>query len=374
MKDNLDLNFYIFKYDDLFFVYDHNNMVPARINKTTYEVLNKLQQMNLNDITLEHITDIGGAGLISYMNKGFLFSSQNNTVQNEYRGLNLSFSPICGCNFCCKHCLPKNMSDHGYMDYKVLSDAMEFFNKNIVFDACQIDFIRDNEPLLDFDYFKNCADIIRKINASYNRDTFFSLCTNDMRLKEEKLDLQLCSLKKLYRHLMEYLFDVSNLENISVFTSILNDNDDFRNIFCRLLLKSGTRRRCSAGINKFSISLDGKIYPCNKFAGIDEYCLGDIYYGLNYKFYEFKNMNTHNSQKCSYCWAAKLCGGDCYYNSYLKNNNCLEPDPNICELNQYLIELSIVLMTKLSAHKPDFLKLLYIDLSQKEKINKGESA
>lgn len=33
-------------------------------------------------------------------------------------------------------------------------------------------------------------------------------------------------------------------------------------------IQSGVTRRCNAGVNKFSISPEGKLYPCDSFLGI----------------------------------------------------------------------------------------------------------
>lgn len=47
------------------------------------------------------------------------------------------------------------------------------------------------------------------------------------------------------------------------------------------------------------------------------------------------------------CEIKYLCGGDCYYNSYMKTGSQFEPDPEFCRIQKHLIQLAIMLRYKI---------------------------
>ncbi len=46
----------------------------------------------------------------------------------------------------------------------------------------------------------------------------------------------------------------------------------------RLITKNKIVYRCQAGKNKFSITADGDIYPCDSFVGMKGMKIGNVYY------------------------------------------------------------------------------------------------
>ena len=181
---------------------------------------------------------------------------------------------------------------------------------------------------------------------------------DDMRLPEQ-------STLQLYNELTEYLFDLVVENRIEEFLSICNENDTYGKILLRLIIQSGTTRRCNAGVNKFSISPEGDIYPCDSFMGIKKYSIGNIYTGFNEVYDEFNTKRSGGIISCKKCWARYLCGGDCYFHAYLNNNDPWQPDETVCHIVKGIAEMCIRLIVSLYREYPDKMQTIYGILSKK---------
>lgn len=154
-------------------------------------------------------------------------------------------------------------------------------------------------------------------------------------------------IKELYKELVYFFIEEIKKGDISSLKMILNGNDYLGKIIIRLVLGMYTSIRCGAGKTKISVTANGDIFPCDSFVGIEKYKLSNIENmkeQLNNLNNEFFSLSVNNREKCIKCWAKYICGGDCPYNSFLCNNNIYEPDKYFCEIQKYLIELSIHLV------------------------------
>lgn len=159
-----------------------------------------------------------------------------------------------------------------------------------------------------------------------------------------------------------YLLSKNRLEE---FLSICNENDTYGKILLRVIIQSGVTRRCNAGVNKFSISPEGKLYPCDSFLGIEEYCIGNIYEGLNETYNDFSRKRNDNIQKCKRCWAKYLCGGDCFYHAYLNNDSPWVPDDRVCNVMKEIAKMCISLVVDSYRSFPQVMQKVYAILSKK---------
>lgn len=73
---------------------------------------------------------------------------------------------------------------------------------------------------------------------------------------------------------------------------------------------------CGAGRSFVGVGPTGAIYPCFRFVGVNDYCIGDLEQGLDdvavTAFRDGPGRTTEHRPECSTCWAAPLCGGPCY--------------------------------------------------------------
>ena len=146
---------------------------------------------------------------------------------------------------------------------------------------------------------------------------------------------------------------------------ILNDNDQYGKVLKRILLNHFLVRRCYAGMNKIAICPDGSVYPCDSFVGIKEYCMGNIH-DARLELDRYQNITIDDIPQCRNCLLKYLCGGDCYYNSYMKNGKHDKPDDQFCELQKHIIEESILLCLQMQNTNSALYQQLSDYLKRKE--------
>lgn len=120
--------------------------------------------------------------------------------------------------------------------------------------------------------------------------------------------------------------------------------DDFGTRFLKYIIRGNVRlKRC--GWSTRSIAIDGKgdYYPCDSFIGLENFKIGNIETGFDYRPLE-TNVNVTTRSGCNKCWAKFICGGTCYWDSYQSKRNILEIYEPECLLNKYLIGKSLELI------------------------------
>lgn len=92
-------------------------------------------------------------------------------------------------------------------------------------------------------------------------------------------------------------------------------------MFCNVLRKfsqDGIRTKgCGAGNNMFAVDIDGKLYPCHRFVGLEEFAIGDV----NKQEYDSEKSfltgwDLANFSECLNCIARNSCGGGCVNQNY----------------------------------------------------------
>lgn len=161
--------------------------------------------------------------------------------------------------------------------------------------------------------------------------------------------------KKMYKEFNEFLVDKLKQNNIDYLMMILNDTDFYGKYLKRLLLRTPVFYRCGAGKDKISITANGDIYPCDSFVGIEECKIGNIDTGIqDDKVNQFYEQIVTNRKICKDCWLRYICGGECYYTSYISNGNISVPNKYMCELTKYVIKLCIGMLYEISKNEDLF--------------------
>lgn len=95
---------------------------------------------------------------------------------------------------------------------------------------------------------------------------------------------------------------------------------------------------CGVGKGIVGVSIDGGIYPCHRFIGQTETCMGDI------NCHEFSGVNSYykaivdNLPDCRFCWVRYYCGGGCFYNNKAHTGDIHRPNASDCEETKLLFE------------------------------------
>lgn len=180
---------------------------------------------------------------------------------------------------------------------------------------------------------------------------------------KEKYDLEKILFQ--YTRLANMLLDMFSKQKLEYIKMILNENDQFGKVLKRVLLDHILVRRCNAGVNKITICPDGSIFPCDSFVGIDSFCLGNINEN-SFKRMKYRNMTVNSIEPCKSCDIKYLCGGDCYYNSFMKTGNQYSPDLEFCQIQRHIINEAIVLKYKMQKINKNLYRVLVMEEKRRD--------
>ncbi|MCK9603512.1 MAG: SPASM domain-containing protein [Candidatus Omnitrophica bacterium] len=120
---------------------------------------------------------------------------------------------------------------------------------------------------------------------------------------------------------------------------------------------------CSAGYSLMAVDMDGSIYPCTAFVGIQRFKIGTVDNGINdNKLQKFLDTKIYGSDACNKCWAKRICKGcgSCYNLNYFTNKNLGQPDNYYCELFRYKTKLMIAMISEIARDNPHALERVLV--------------
>jgi len=137
--------------------------------------------------------------------------------------------------------------------------------------------------------------------------------------------------------------------------NLLNERPDgqinFKQTIERLFFKQLSLRACSAGKNGLAIGSNGKVYPCQRFMGMDEYAMGTIYGEEEAHMWV---PTVLEKKACRDCWARFLCGGGCMY-TFVNEGGSLDGEaPRCCSLQKKIFELGLYCYSAIKDKKEEF--------------------
>lgn len=99
---------------------------------------------------------------------------------------------------------------------------------------------------------------------------------------------------------------------------------------------------CGAGFAYVAVGVDGRLYPCHQFVGMDRFCIGDIDNGMRRTDIvdSFRRAHVYN-KPCASCWARFLCGGGCHAAAQMVNGDLLRPYEVGCALMRKRLECAL---------------------------------
>lgn len=165
--------------------------------------------------------------------------------------------------------------------------------------------------------------------------------------------------KQGYSELAEFLINEALRGHVIFLQTIANHSDFLGRFLMRLLLCHRLFYRCMAPSSVLAVTANGDIYPCHDFFGIPDMKIGDVFHGVNPSKQRFlRCLRVDRKESCRNCWARYLCGGGCYAAAWLVNGDVSIPDSAKCELIKHLILLSMYMIGRLDAEKPEVLSFL----------------
>lgn len=118
--------------------------------------------------------------------------------------------------------------------------------------------------------------------------------------------------------------------------------------------------QCGAGQGYLAVGADGRLYPCHRFVGQNEYVMGDVFSGIKDIGIQktFLSAHVRNKDKCMACWARYICGGGCHAIAIMFNKDIFQPYDIECELMRYRIKLGAYLYASLKDN-PSMFESIY---------------
>jgi uncharacterized protein len=133
----------------------------------------------------------------------------------------------------------------------------------------------------------------------------------------------------------------------------------------RLMIPQPITRFCGVAASYLGVASNGKVYPCFRHLGLQEYELGDIRSDVDDSkrnlFRQHEAVDVDRRPICSECWARYLCGGGCYADSTVYGPNRLEPQVQHCPFWKAEIEIAIRFYRDLVAEDPAYCLRLFGD-------------
>lgn len=173
--------------------------------------------------------------------------------------------------------------------------------------------------------------------------------------------------KKAYLSFMQHVIKEATKGDYSKLRLIMNAEDYLGKYLLRLITNQYTIKRCNAGKSKITICPNGDIYPCDSFVGIQEMKLGNMFVNPNISTV-LKSIYLRECEPCKDCPLRYLCGGDCYYNSYINTGSVNVVHPKMCDLLKYLCKLSIWGCYHLQKEAKDTFAVIQAEMIRIDKI------
>ena len=80
----------------------------------------------------------------------------------------------------------------------------------------------------------------------------------------------------------------------------------------------------------------------------------------------YQKHSIDSVDECKICKLKYLCGGDCYYNSYMKNGCTDVPDKQFCMIQEFIIQQTIALCLNMQNKNMELYNVLLAHLKRKE--------
>ena len=110
-------------------------------------------------------------------------------------------------------------------------------------------------------------------------------------------------------------------------------------------LISGTNpaEYCHLGTRQMPVAVDGKIYACTQFIGDEEYCLGDVFEGINAEAAQrmaVRNSRRQEPEDCKRCAIRDRCSHTCGCTNRMETGDENMVSPLTCNYEQMIIRLA----------------------------------
>jgi uncharacterized protein len=137
----------------------------------------------------------------------------------------------------------------------------------------------------------------------------------------------------------------------------------------KVLFTTVPRVRCGVCRGTTAVDVDGRLYPCHRYVGMEPHCFGDVWKGPDpdhVRAYYRGYIGT--LRKCRSCWAQKLCGGVCPWYTSKRDGEFLEPDDAYCDAVRRHFVATAARAVELRERAPDYYREKVLEPAEQEWI------
>ena len=99
------------------------------------------------------------------------------------------------------------------------------------------------------------------------------------------------------------------------------------------------QKSCHIGRDQISVAVDGKLYPCVQFVGNPDFCIGDVFNGIDGKRQQALALHRCNSALCAKCAISSRCIHTCGCMNNLDTGSVDEVSPFQCRHEKMLVSI-----------------------------------
>ncbi|MCF7931299.1 MAG: SPASM domain-containing protein [Acholeplasmataceae bacterium] len=165
-------------------------------------------------------------------------------------------------------------------------------------------------------------------------------------------------IKEEYSKLCSFLVKKTLGGDLSYISALLNGDDYLGKFILRVILNQKVQTRCDAGLGRYSLAADGKIYTCPAAIDIKELEIGNLKMGIDTQKQQviWKVLSERN--KCGQCIAKYVCGGECMITSYYAHGKIDELDAVMCDLKRHLYISAVKFKFAIALQNKDVYKTI----------------
>ncbi|MBI4744287.1 MAG: radical SAM protein [Actinobacteria bacterium] len=132
----------------------------------------------------------------------------------------------------------------------------------------------------------------------------------------------------------------------------------FENLLNEIHTRRKTRVRCGLARGVSTIAVDGRIYPCHRYVGMDAFVIGNLETGIDKEkaFQILKDYYNVKKYCWQTCWARHICGGPCPFYVAHPSGTHYYPDEGHCRFVRKSYELGIWFYDQLAKRHPQVLE------------------
>ena len=133
-------------------------------------------------------------------------------------------------------------------------------------------------------------------------------------------------------------------------------SNEFRRMLSLLLFRGKLTHYCGVGRGLVACATNGDLYPCHRFNGIPEFCMGSLADFEMQSRDRYEELTVDGIPACRECWARYLCGGGCLYDRLNNAGKTIRPQEAACTLYRRTAEAVIHLFACLNQEDKEFLR------------------